>query len=98
MKNSTTRKLIVTMLVMALLSTMLFTIVASGSEAGTVTYSMTADEITAFAAGAKADGDSEQLGTDGYFNVFYSAKTKVDASAKTFEDGVAYQTAETEAK
>ena len=89
MKNSTTRKLIVTMLVMALLSTMLFTIVASGSEAGTVTYSMTADEITAFAAGAKADGDSEQLGTDGYFNVFYSAKTKVDASAKTFEDGVA---------
>ena len=71
MKNSTTRKLIVTMLVMALLSTMLFTIVASGSESGTMTYSMTADEITAFAAGAKADGDSEQLGTDGYFNVFY---------------------------
>ena len=77
MKNSTIRKLIVTLLVMTLLSTMMFTIVASGSESGTVTYSMTADEITPFSAGAKADGDSEQLGTDGYFNVFYSAKTKV---------------------
>ena len=89
MKITTVRKLVVTILVMALLSTMLFATVASGSESGSVTYSMTADEITAFAAGAKADGDSEQLGTDGYFNAFYSAKTKVDASAKTFEDGVA---------
>ena len=89
MKKSTIRKLIVTVLVMALLSTMLFAIVASGSDTGSVTYSMTADEITGFAAGAKADGDSEQVGTDGYFNVFYSTKTKVDASAKTFEDGVA---------
>ena len=88
MKKTTLRKLVVTVLVMALLSTMLFATVASGSESGTATYSMTADEITAFAAGAKADGDSEQLGTDGYFNVFYSAKTKVDTSAKTFEDGV----------
>ena len=89
MKNSTIRKLVVTILVMALLSTMVFATVVSGSESGAATYSMTADEITAFAAGSKADGDSEQLGTDGYFNVFYSAKTKVDPSAKTFEDGVA---------
>ena len=88
MKNSTIRKLIVTILVMALLSTMLFAAVAAGGDSGTVTYSMTADEITAFAAGAKADGDSEQLGTNGYFNAFYSSKTKVDPSAKTFEDGV----------
>lgn len=56
MKKTTLRKLVVTVLVMALLSTMLFATVASGSESGTATYSMTADEITAFAAGAKADG------------------------------------------
>ena len=46
-------------------------------------------DLTAFAAGERADGDNEDVGTDGYFTVFYSAKTKVDSSAKTFEDDYA---------
>jgi len=46
-------------------------------------------DLTAFAAGEKADGDNESVGTNGYFTVFYSAKTKVDGSNKTFEDGYA---------
>ncbi len=59
-------------------------------SADTKTYTMTADEITTFAQGAKADGDSEAVGTEQYFDVFYSAKTKVDdGSAKTFEDATA---------
>lgn len=45
------------------------------------------DDLTAFAAGAFADGESEKNGTDEYFTLFYSAKTKVDGSNKSFEDG-----------
>ena len=47
----------------------------------------TAADLTAFAAGAKVDGDTEKVGTNGYFTVIYSAKSKVDSSSKTFEDG-----------
>ncbi len=43
--------------------------------------------LTAFAQGAKADGDTESAGTNNYFTLIYSAKTKVDSSSKTFDDG-----------
>ncbi len=52
------------------------------------TLDTTAD-LTAFAQGTKADGDSEKAGTDDYFTLLYSAKTKVDSSNKTFDDGYA---------
>lgn len=48
-----------------------------------------ATDLTAFAAGAKADGDEEKLGTNKYFTAVYSTKSKVDESSKTFEDGYA---------
>ena len=44
-------------------------------------------DLPAMAAGEKADGDTLQAGTDGYFTVVFSAKTKIDGSEKTFEDG-----------
>ena len=44
-------------------------------------------DMAAFAQGDKADGDVEVAGTDGFFTVHYSAKTKVDGSTKEFEDG-----------
>ncbi len=47
----------------------------------------TAADLTAFAAGAKADGDEEKAGTEDYFTIIYSAKSKVDSSSKTWEDG-----------
>ena len=50
-------------------------------------YVFESKDLTAFAAGAKADGDSEKAGTDGFFTVYYSAKTKVDSNSKEFEDG-----------
>ena len=40
-----------------------------------------------FASGAKKDGDEEKAGTENYFTLIYSAKTKVDSSSKTFDDG-----------
>ncbi len=47
----------------------------------------TTTDLTAFAAGAFTDGQSEKKGTDEYFTLFYSAKTKADGSEKTFDDG-----------
>ncbi len=49
----------------------------------------TTADLTAFAQGAKADGDTEVVGTEDFFTLIYSAKTKVDSSSKTFEDGYA---------
>ncbi len=42
-------------------------------------------DLTPFAQGDKADGDTEVV--NGYFTVMYSAKNKVDGSNKTFDDG-----------
>ncbi|SFB87187.1 hypothetical protein [Butyrivibrio sp. YAB3001] len=55
-------------------------------EKEAVVYSVEADALSTFAAGAKADGETERVGTDNYFTLVYSAKSKVDASKKTWED------------
>ncbi len=54
----------------------------------TTTYVLdTTLDLAAVAQGSKADGDTEKAGTDDYFTVIYSAKSKVDGSNKTFDDG-----------
>ena len=74
-----------TALIMVLL---LLPVGALPAAAAGTTYTLdTTADLNAFAAEEKADGDNEDVGTDGYFTVFYSAKTKVDGSSKTFEDG-----------
>ena len=79
MKKSTLRKILATVTVMTLLMTTLIVglVVPAGAEE--LVYSFTADDLTPIAQGEKADGDSEAVGTDGFFNIFYSAKTKVKA-------------------
>lgn len=58
----------------------------SGSEEpATKTYTLDANTLTTFAASAKTDGQEEEL--DDYFTAIWSVKSKVDASAKTFDDG-----------
>lgn len=52
----------------------------------TTQFLFEAKDLTAFAAGAKADGDEEKAGTENYFTLIYSAKSKVDSSSKTFDD------------
>lgn len=55
--------------------------------AASVTYTLDAtNDLEAMAQGEKADGDTAKAGTDGYFTIFFSAKTKIDSSKKTFED------------
>ena len=60
----------------------------SGETANTE-YTFESSDLTAFAAGAKGDGETEKAGTDEYFTLVYSAKSKVDSSAKTWDDGYA---------
>ena len=55
-------------------------------SAAAAEYVFESKDLPEFAAGAKADGDSEKAGTDGFFTVYYSAKTKVDSNSKKFED------------
>ena len=55
----------------------------------TVEYVFESKNLTPFAAKAKADGETELAGTDNYFTLVYSAKTKVDGSSKTFDDAYA---------
>ncbi len=52
-----------------------------------VEYELEASLLDTFSAGAKADGESEKAGTENYFTVLYSAKSKIDTSTKTWEDG-----------
>ena len=50
-------------------------------------YDLQTKDLETMLTAAKADGYSEKAGTDDYFTVIYSAKTKVDSSTKTWEDG-----------
>ncbi|MBO4678354.1 MAG: hypothetical protein J5626_01645, partial [Lachnospiraceae bacterium] len=52
-------------------------------------YVLETAELASFAAGAKQDGDEEAAGTDNYFTIIYSVKSKVDSSNKSWEDGYA---------
>ena len=88
MKKTFNQKLIAA--VMALVFVMSFTIALAviGSASDSVTYVLDATkDLASMAQGAKADGDTEKAGTDGFFTIYYSAKTKIDGSSKEFEDG-----------
>lgn len=55
--------------------------------AATTEYVLEASSLKAFAAGTKKDGDFEVAGTNDYFTIFYSAKSKIDGSSKSWKDG-----------
>lgn len=45
-------------------------------------------DLKTFASGAKKDGESDKVGTDDYFTLFYAAKTKIDTTKdKDYSDG-----------
>ena len=88
MKTSTIRKIIAAIMVMSLFVVALIIPVNADDSATEITHVLdTTADLAEMAAGAKADGDTEKAGTDGFFTIHYSAKAKVDASSKTFEDG-----------
>ena len=65
----------------------IFKVEVTEESAAAQEYELEAKNLTAFAAGDKADGASESAGTDNFFKIFYSSKSKVDSSGKTFNDG-----------
>ena len=59
---------------------------AADEAADSNTYVLDAEkELTAFAAGEKAAGDTAEAGS--YFTILWSEKSKVDSSSKTWADG-----------
>lgn len=53
-------------------------------------YVLDAADLAQFTNGAKKDGEEQSAGTDDYFTILWSSKSKVDGSKKSFEDETAF--------
>ena len=53
-------------------------------------YVLDAADLAQFTNEAKKDGEEQSAGTDDYFTILWSSKSKVDGSKKSFEDGTAF--------
>ncbi len=60
---------------------------SAGAEETPRSWTLEASALEAFAPGTKADGDATEA--EGFFTLLWSAKSKVDGSSKTWEDGYA---------
>lgn len=66
---------------------MMMALIVVPASAETVTYVMDVGEVEDIKTGSKADGDTLKVGTDGYFTIFLSAKTRLESNSKSFADG-----------
>lgn len=85
MKKLKTRLTSLLLTALMLASTMIpaFTVWAEDET----TYTFETESFANVTSGQKKDGDTETGGTDNFFTIHYSAKSKIDASNKTFSDG-----------
>ena len=88
MKTINSRRILAIILTLSMVLSMMLVFTVSGFAANSKVYTLDAAELSPFAVGARDDGDYEKGGTDGYFTVFYSSKTKLETNEKTFSDGV----------
>ena len=86
MKTKLTTKLLSLLLVAFMLVPILTTAIPV-LAADETTYVLNGDNLQPVSQGSKADGDTDTAGTDNFFTIHYSAKTKIDGSKKDFEDG-----------
>ena len=94
MKAKSTNKLVslalaLFMLLMSIPFSMLATDVRAeetSEAAGAGKYVLNADTLTAVAEKTKADGETQKAGTNDYFTLYFSEKTKIDSNEKTFDD------------
>lgn len=89
MKTAKWNRILAVVLTLSMIVPMMlvFTVFSSAEEGGK-TYTLDVANLSFFAAGDKDNGDYEKAGTDNYFTVFYSEKTKIEtSSAKTFTYG-----------
>ena len=66
-----------------------FTAITAKASAGKK-YSFEASSLEAASAGKFKDSETVKAGTDDYFTLYMSAKTKIDSSSKTWDDGYIY--------
>ena len=84
--KATSRKLLAVIIaVIMLLPILSVSIIASASNERT--FVLDAQEHLTDMAAIKKDGESDKVGTDNYFTLYYSVKTKIDTSSKSFSDG-----------
>ena len=86
MKSRHFTKLLSAAIAFALLLTMLplgaLPVWATGS-----TYTLDIADVEDVPQYSKADGDTLKCGTDSYFTVFFSNKTRIESNSKSFSDG-----------
>ena len=88
MKTAKLQRILALALTLAMMMSMILVFTVSGSaENANSTYVLNAEDIKAFAVAAKYDGEYERAGTNNFFTLIYSAKTKVESNSKTFPDG-----------
>ena len=89
MKRTHMRKIVTAIMALVMMTSLIAVLSTVGSaEDATNVHTLDATlDVAALAQGDKADGDAEKAGTDNFFTIHYSAKTKVDGSSKTFDDG-----------
>ena len=87
MKTKLKTKLMSLLLAVLLLLPTMMPVIGIFAEEDITTYVLEANELSTFAAG-KPDGTTEVAGTDRFFTLHYSAKSKVDTSKnKVWDDG-----------
>ena len=87
MKNiKETRILAITLTIVMMMSMILVFTVSGSAEGDANQYTLNVAELASFAVGAKDNAEYVKGGTNNYFTVFYSAKTKVEYNEKTFSD------------
>ncbi len=88
MQTKTTNKLCAVALSLIMLLTLIpFSPLTLSAKADAASYVFESSSLAAADQGAFKDGDTAKAGTDNYFTLIYSAKTKIDSSSKTWDDG-----------
>ncbi|SEW01571.1 right-handed parallel beta-helix repeat-containing protein [[Clostridium] fimetarium] len=81
--------LMATLMIVGLIPTDFAVSIAKAATATTKFTLDTTSNLKAMAAGAATDGQELKAGTEDYFTLLMSAKTKIDSSSKTFADAYA---------
>ena len=87
MKTQKDKRILALILTLTMMLSMVLVFTVSGNAAASNTYVLDAEQLTAFGAGAKYDGQYEKGGTDNYFTLFYTSKSKIEGSDKKFTEG-----------
>ena len=90
MKKVKWEKILAIVLTLTMIVPMMFVFpisISAAEEEDPYTYKLKVADLESFPAGGMDNGDYVKAGTDNFFTVIYSEKSKVETSDKTFSDG-----------